>query len=69
MACNLLLIAQSDHVHLADFQALASEICDVAPDVHAYAMWDQSYDWKTIDSALDRPSFSFCPVPVRAFKP
>lgn len=69
MACNLLLIAQSDHVHLADFQALASEICAVAPDVHAYAMWDQSYDWKTIDSALDRPSFSFCPVPVRAFRP
>ena len=68
MACNLLLIAQPDHVQLADFNLLAREIRAVAPDVKAYTMWDRAYDWKKLDPTLDRPSMAFCPVPVRAFK-
>jgi hypothetical protein len=53
MACNLLLIAQPDHVHLADFNLLAREIRALAPDVKAYAIWDRAYDWKKLDPTLD----------------
>lgn len=69
MTCNLLLIAQPDHVQLDDFNLLAQEIRTVAPDVHAYAIWDQMYDWRTIDPALDHPTLPFSPVPVRFSRP
>ena len=69
MSCNVLLIAQPDHVQLSDFKLLAQKISAAAPDVHAYALWDQPYDWSTLDPGLDRPTMTFCPVPIRQFKP
>ena len=69
MACNLLLIAQPDHVQLADFQELARAIRVLAPEVNAHALWDQAYDWSSLDAGQNRPTLTFCPVPLRAFKP
>lgn len=69
MSCNVLLIAQPDHVQLADFKLLADEICASSPDVHAYALWDQAYDWNRLAADLNRPTMTFCPVPIRRLKP
>lgn len=69
MSCNILLIAQPDHVQLSYFKLLARAISAAAPDVHAYALWDQPHDWKALDSGLDLPTVTFCPVPIRHFKP
>lgn len=69
MSCNLLLIAQPHHVPLADFQRLAQEIQAIAPEVHAYALWDRARGWRPEKSVLERPTMVFCPVPIRSFSP
>jgi hypothetical protein len=69
IACNLLLIAQPHHVQLADFEQLAQAIRAIAPDVHACAIWDRPTAWRPPPSVLALPTMSFCPVPVRAFRP
>lgn len=67
--CNILLVAQPHHVQLADFQRLAETIRATAPDVHAYALWDRPYDMKAPKSVSEHPTMTFCPVPMRYFKP
>jgi cyanophycin synthetase len=69
ITCNLLLIAQPHHVQLADFEHLASVIRAIAPDVHACAIWDRPKAWRPQQSVLERPTMTFCPVPIRTFKP
>lgn len=69
MHCNLLLVAQPHHVQLTDFQRLAREIHDIAPDVHAYALWDRPHVWKPPSEVFERPTMTCCPVPIHYFKP
>lgn len=69
MTCNLLLIAQPEHVQLVDFLALAETVRRIAPDVQAYALWDQPYDWSRLDTSFDQPCLSVSPVPVSDFSP
>jgi len=69
IACNLLLIAQPYHVQLADFEQLARLIRAIAPEVHAYAIWDRPHAWTPAKEAFERPTMTFCPEPIRYFKP
>lgn len=69
MSCNILLVAQPDHVGLPDFECLADLICATAPDVHAFALQDQAYSAHSLNPAMNRPTMIFSPVPLRYFTP
>lgn len=66
---RLILISNPSCNERWDFELVARYVREGSPEVHATVLDDRTVDWSAPAAELDRPTLTFSPAPLRAFRP